>query len=174
MNSEGKSAARDVRNTRNDPLPLFGPAGTSSQIDESFAGMLGSSSMAMTPEQWLAAYRKAWLDRDADAAAALFTEDATYAEQPYQDAFVGRREVRDYWARVTAIQANIDMKYGTPITLGNRTAVEWWTTLTNDGAPISLSGVFMLTFDKSGLCRSLREYWQFGEGTKTPNPGWGG
>ena len=130
--------------------------------------------MTMTPQQWLAAYRKAWIERDADAAAAIFTEDATYAEQPYQDAFVGRKGVRDYWARVTATQSDIEMKYGEPITVGNRTAVEWWTTLKNGGVPITLAGAFILTFDKAGLCRTLREYWAFVEGTKAPKKGWGG
>jgi hypothetical protein len=129
--------------------------------------------MAMTPDQWLEAYRKAWIERDADAAAALFAADATYAEQPYQEAFVGRAGVRDYWARVTAGQANIDVRYGTPITVGHRTAVEWWTTLTNGGTPITLAGAFILTFDSAGLCRTLREYWQFVEGTKAPAQGWG-
>jgi hypothetical protein len=129
--------------------------------------------MAMTPEQWLAAYRSAWIQRDADAAAALFATDATYGEQPYQDAFVGREGVRSYWARVTATQANVEMRYGTPITVGNRTAVEWWTTLENGGVPVTLAGAFVLTFDDGGLCRTLREYWQFAEGTKKPPLGWG-
>jgi hypothetical protein len=129
--------------------------------------------MAMTPTQWLAAYRKAWVERDADAAAALFTEDATYAEQPYETAFPGRVGVHDYWARVTATQSDIAMQFGTPITVGNRTAVEWWTTLKNGGVPITLGGAFILTFDASGLCRTLREYWHFSEGTKTPKQGWG-
>jgi hypothetical protein len=130
--------------------------------------------MSMTPQQWLDAYRRAWIERDADAAAMLFTEDATYAERPYQDAFVGRKAVRDYWTRVTAVQSGIEMKYGSPITVGNRTAVEWWTTLTNDGVPITIAGAFILTFDESGLCRTLREYWLLVEGSKTPMKGWGG
>lgn len=129
--------------------------------------------MAMTPKQWLDAYAKAWVERDPAAAAALFTEDATYAEQPYQDAFAGREGVRSYWARVTATQGNVKIRYGTPVTAGNRTAVEWWTTLENGGTPVTLAGAFILTFDASGLCRSLREYWQFTEGTKEPLPGWG-
>ncbi|WP_428101688.1 nuclear transport factor 2 family protein [Candidatus Rariloculus sp.] len=127
----------------------------------------------MTPTEWLDAYRKAWVERDADAAAELFTQDATYAEQPYQDAFVGRRGIHEYWARVTAAQANVEIRYGTPITVGDRTAVEWWTTLTNDVVPITLAGAFILTFDASGLCRTLREYWSFAEGTKQPKSGWG-
>jgi hypothetical protein len=127
----------------------------------------------MTPIEWLAAYRQAWIECDADAAAALFTEDATYAEQPYQAAFLGRNGVRDYWARVTATQTAIEIKYGEPITVGDRTAVEWWATLTNGGVPVTLAGAFMLTFDASGLCRTLREYWHIAEGTKDPKTGWG-
>jgi hypothetical protein len=46
-------------------------------------------------------------------------------------------------------------------------------TLTGDGAPITLAGEFMLTFDESGLCRTLREYWHFAEGAQSPPPGWG-
>ncbi|HVG55182.1 MAG TPA: nuclear transport factor 2 family protein, partial [Vicinamibacterales bacterium] len=141
--------------------------------DARMGGCYGLRSMPMAPAEWLAAYRTAWLQRDADAAAALFTEDATYGEQPYQDAFAGPAAVREYWARVTAAQSNIEMRYGTPITVGNRTAVEWWTTLVNDGAPITLAGAFILTFDASGRCRSLREYWQFTDGTHEPKPGWG-
>jgi SnoaL-like domain len=129
--------------------------------------------MIMTPAQWLEAYRKAWTNRDPAAAAALFTADATYAEQPYQEPFVGSKGVRDYWARVTATQDKVELRYGTPITVGNRTAVEWWATLTNGGTPITLAGSFMLTFDDAGLCRTLREYWLFVEGTKRPLPGWG-
>ena len=129
--------------------------------------------MRYTPEQWLAAYRRAWIDRDAAAAAALFTADATYAEQPYQAAFVGSTGVRDYWARVTATHSDVEVRYGTLFTVGQRTCVEWWTTLKNGGVPVTLAGAFILTFDATGLCSSLREYWHFAEGTKLPASGWG-
>lgn len=129
--------------------------------------------MATTPQEWLDAYARAWVERDPDAAAALFTPDATYGEQPYQQAFAGRDGVREYWARVTATQSDVRLRYGTPITVGQRTAVEWWATLKNGGVPITLAGAFILTFDGEGLCRSLREYWLFTEGTKEPPPGWG-
>ena len=127
----------------------------------------------MTPTQWLDAYRLAWINRDAAAAAALFTLDATYTEQPYQAAFTGRQGVHDYWARVTATQSAVAMKYGKVLTSGNRTAVEWWTTLENNNFAITLAGSFMLEFDESGLCRCLREYWHFAEGTQQSLPGWG-
>jgi hypothetical protein len=50
---------------------------------------------SMTPDEWLAAYRTAWIERDPEAAAALFTADSTYLEQPYDEAFVGPQGVRD-------------------------------------------------------------------------------
>jgi hypothetical protein len=129
--------------------------------------------VSYTPEEWLAAYRKAWIERDPDAAAALFTDDATYQEQPYAEAYAGPQGVRDYCASVTATQADVELEYGTPLVLGDRTAVEWWVTLVNAGVEITLAGEFMLRFDESGLCRDLREYWHFTEGKHTPPPGWG-
>jgi SnoaL-like domain len=129
--------------------------------------------MPMTVADWLAGYRKAWMDRDADAAAALFTENASYRVQPYEEAHVGPAGVHAYWAGVTATQDAVELRYGTPVVEGNRAAVEWWVTLLSDGAEITLAGEFMLRFDENGLCEELREYWQFAEGKLEPPAGWG-
>jgi hypothetical protein len=56
---------------------------------------------------------------------------------------------------------------------GPRAAAEWWVNLRSSGAEVTLAGEFMLTFARNGLCRSLREYWFFGEGRLSPPPGWG-
>jgi hypothetical protein len=122
---------------------------------------------------WLGRYRRAWIDRDAAAAGALFTEDAIYREQPFQPPFVGRAAIRDYWTRVTTGQRDVELRYGQPVADGNRLAVEWWANLINDGAPVTLAGEFLLTFNERGECRELREYWIFAEGRKDPPEGWG-
>jgi hypothetical protein len=129
--------------------------------------------MALTPDEWLAAYREAWIERDPAAAAALFTDDATYQEQPYEEAIAGSAGVRDYWATTTATQRDVDLRYGTPLVVGSRVAVEWWVTLANGGAEITLAGSFMLKFDDTGLCSELREYWHVAEGRRRPPSGWG-
>jgi ketosteroid isomerase-like protein len=123
--------------------------------------------------RWLEGYRLAWVQRDPDAAAALFTPDAVYQEQAFQPAFVGREAIRNYWATVTATQSDIELRYGRPVVQGRKAAVEWWTNLRNDGADVTLAGEFMLTFARPGLCSSLREYWFFSEGRLSPPPGWG-
>lgn len=129
--------------------------------------------MAIDVQGWLEAYARAWEERDADAAAALFTEDAVYQEQPYEEPYRGRAGVHEYWSKVTATQSDVRMRYGTPIVDGHRAAVEWWVTLKNDGFELTLAGEFVLVFDDRGLVRVLREYWHFGEGAREPAAGWG-
>ena len=122
---------------------------------------------------WLARYRRAWIERDAAAAGQLFTEDATYREQPFQPPFVGREAIRNYWANVTASQTGVELRYGKSISDGRRLAVEWWANLqTNDG-PLTLAGEFLLLFAATGECRELREYWVLTQGRVEPPPGWG-
>ena len=123
--------------------------------------------------EWLEAYKKAWERRDANAAAALFTEDATYHEKPYDPPLRGSAGVHAYWTKVTATQSDVRLSWGAPVVEGNRAAVQWWTNLKNDGADITLAGAMFLTFATDGRCTDLTEYWHFGEGELAPQPGWG-
>jgi len=127
----------------------------------------------MNYDEWLDRYRQAWIERDADLAGTLFTDDAIYREQPFQKPFIGRDAIRQYWYTVTRSQSAIELTYGAPVFAGPRAAVEWWANLLNDGKPITLAGEFLLTFDNNGQCRELREYWILTEGRITPPDGWG-
>ena len=129
--------------------------------------------MSLTVTEWIDGYRAAWETRDPDAAAALFTEDASYRDTPYSEPPLGRDGVRDYWAGVTATQEDVAFLSGTPVVEGDRAAVEWWVTMLNGGAEVTLAGEFLLRFDENGLCRELREYWHYSEGRLAPPEGWG-
>lgn len=129
--------------------------------------------MSLSVTQWLDGYRKAWEERDTAAVVGLFTEDAIYREQPYEAPFLGRAGIGDYWTKVTATQDDVRLRYGTPIVDGRHAAVEWWVTMRNGGADVSLAGEFWLSFDDAGLCSELREYWHFAEGRQSPPDGWG-
>jgi len=123
--------------------------------------------------EWLERYRRAWIERDADAAGRLFTDDAIYREQPFQPPFVGRVAIQDYWARVTASQTKVELRYGRSIVDGPRLAVEWWANLETADGPLTLAGEFLLRFSGSGQCQELREYWILSQGRIEPPPGWG-
>jgi ketosteroid isomerase-like protein len=110
---------------------------------------------------WLSGYEAAWEQRDAAAAAQLFTADADYHETAYADPFRGRDGIRAYWASVTADQQDIDFESSIVAINGNTGVARWSARLTNasSGAPVELDGVFVLVFDAGGLCSELREWW---------------
>jgi ketosteroid isomerase-like protein len=112
-------------------------------------------------EAWLAGYESAWEERDADAAAALFSDDALYYEDPYSDPFEGPAGIRQYWANVTADQRNVDFESSIVGIVGSTGVARWSArfTLASNGADVELNGIFLLDFDTDGKCRQLREWW---------------
>jgi ketosteroid isomerase-like protein len=112
-------------------------------------------------EDWLARYEEAWVERDPARAAALFTENAVYHEMPFDAPKAGRSGIRDYWATVTADQRDVDFTSNV-VAVSGRTAVARWAAKlksASSGVRVELDGIFVLTFDDSGLCSELREWW---------------
>jgi uncharacterized protein (TIGR02246 family) len=112
-------------------------------------------------EKWLAGYERAWETRDAARAAELFAPNASYYEMPFDAPKAGQAGIREYWSSVTADQRDIDFK-SQVISVSGQTGVAHWSatfTAASTGARIELDGVFVLTFDSSGRCSELREWW---------------
>ena len=110
---------------------------------------------------WLDAYGDAWESRDADAAAQIFAEDATYQVTPYEEPHAGQEGVRQYWAGVTENQRNVQFDYQ-PIAVDGDTGIAHWSAqfdIDPDGHHLELDGIFVLKFDDDGKCRQLREWW---------------
>jgi ketosteroid isomerase-like protein len=124
-------------------------------------------------QEWLEAYRRAWEEGDPEAAAALFTDDAVYRSHPFRDPHVGREGILAYWAGATATQADVGVRFGEPVVAGSAVCVEWWATMRDEGAWITLPGCLYLHFAADGRCRELREYWHLADGRREPPPGWG-
>jgi hypothetical protein len=126
-------------------------------------------------QEWINGYGRAWEARDADAAAGLFTPDAVYRDHPLGTAHVGQDGVRSYWANVTSTQDRVEVRFGTPIVSADerRAAVEWWVTMLNDQAEVTLTGILFLRFASDGRCEELREAWHFEAGRHEPPAGWG-
>ena len=112
-------------------------------------------------EAWLTRYEQAWEQRDPAQAAALFTDNASYHEMPFDAPKAGRAGIRDYWATVTADQRDVDFKSQVVAVNGRTGVARWSASLTSaaSGARVELDGVFVLQFDSNGLCSELREWW---------------
>ena len=131
------------------------------------------SSVPRSLDGWVEGYKLAWENRDSDAVAALFTPDATYRSNIFEDAHRGRAGVMAYWESVTRSQSDVRVQMGNPFVDGSRVSVEFWTTMKVDLEEVTLPGCLLLDFDDNWLCRRLREYWHFAPGTKEPPAGWG-
>jgi len=88
----------------------------------------------------------------------LFTEDARYRSSPFDEPYVGHAQLRDYWRRAAGGQLETKVRMGRAIADGNRVAVEWWTTMIDDGEQKTLPGCLWLRLESDGRCSDLREY----------------
>jgi nuclear transport factor 2 (NTF2) superfamily protein len=123
--------------------------------------------------EWIESYARAWETADEDLVASLFTGNARYRSSPFREPFRGLEEIRDYWRRGAGSQRQTHVRMGRAFVDGNRVAVEWWTTMIDDGAEVTLPGCLLLRFDEDGLCADLREYWHLEPGRHDAFPGWG-
>jgi len=122
---------------------------------------------------WIEAYGRAWEAGDEDLVVSLFTDDASYRSSPFREPFRGRDEIRAYWRRGAGAQLDKRVRVGTPFVHGSRVAVEWWTTMVDEGEAVTLPGCLLLRFEADGRCGDLREYWHVETGTREPFAGWG-
>jgi limonene-1,2-epoxide hydrolase len=133
------------------------------------AGFLATLTVAveakpLTPaalEAWLARYGAAWEGLDPKLAGSLFTEDAIYQENPYEDPWKGRAGVEKYWRTETADHSDVHFESKVVAVDGNIGVAQWTAefTLKSNGVIIEIDGVFVLEFDANGQCSSLREWW---------------
>jgi hypothetical protein len=132
------------------------------------AGTAGGADLTVAAlESWLARYGAAWETRDATAAGALFTIDARYHEAPFDEPKMGRAGIEEYWRSVTADQREVQFE-SRVIAVNGNTGVAHWSAkvrLESTRAIVELDGMFVLEFDPTGQCSSLREWWQVRGGT---------
>lgn len=110
---------------------------------------------------WLDAYGRAWSNRDPQAVADLFTEDAVYLETPYQDPIRGRAGVVRYWEHLPRTQEDIRFRHEVLSFAGDTGLAHWWASFARipSGKRVHLDGVLVATFATAGKCRLFREWW---------------
>lgn len=113
--------------------------------------------------RWLDAYGEAWEKQDPGAAAALFTEQGTYAWGPFGAPIAGRDAIQRAWE--VATQGNqSEIQFGhepLAITEDGRGIARWWASMKSvqTGDAVRMEGIFLVTVDEAGLCSEFREWW---------------
>lgn len=66
--------------------------------------------MPLDVSGWIAAYGRARREKDPNAVAALFTDQAVYRSSPLREPNVGRASIREYWSSAVADQERLTMQ----------------------------------------------------------------
>jgi predicted SnoaL-like aldol condensation-catalyzing enzyme len=78
-----------------------------------------------------------------------------------------------YLTREFPREQAIECRFGEPIAEGDRAAVEWWASWTEDGRELTLAGATILRFDDEGRVVEHVDYWNEADGRVSPFDGWG-
>jgi hypothetical protein len=120
--------------------------------------------MAMTLQafdDWLNSYGLAWESRNAQAAADLYAEDATYQVTPFLEPLRGKQAILDYWTHVAQTQQKIQFGCEILAITYDHGIARWWASfvVVPPGLQTKLDGILLISLDENGRCRSLREWW---------------
>ncbi|MDE3088303.1 MAG: nuclear transport factor 2 family protein [Chloroflexota bacterium] len=115
----------------------------------------------LSARAWLSALAHAWQTQDADAMAALFTEDATEQVDPFETPVRGREHLRKGFAWWMRDQGDIQIIFGNVDVIGARFYAEvdaaW--RVASTGEKIQERG--LLVCDMAGdKVRAMREFWK--------------
>ena len=112
-------------------------------------------------KSWLDAYGNAWESRNPEAATALFTENGTYQVTPFLEPLRGRKAIYEYWCEIVRSEENIRFAYEVLVAHGELNIARWSASfvIVPPGLQTRLDGVFLISLDDEGRCKSLQEWW---------------
>lgn len=102
-------------------------------------------------DTWLNNFRDNWLSKNVDAVLALFTDTVEYWETPYRR-IIGVDALRAEWGAILA-QNNVDLKFDTFSSVGDKHTVLWSLLYVNDKAENQVwAGTYLIMLDSFGKC----------------------
>jgi len=107
-------------------------------------------------DAWIKEYVHAWRSNDPESIAALFTEDAMYAYNPWEEPLKGRKEIVADWLREPDHPDSWQADYRPMLIQGNRALV---TGLTRYADGKTYSNLFVIDFDDEGRCHAFTEWY---------------
>lgn len=135
------------------------------QVASNATGKLCRATVHMNVEQfksWLETYGRAWEARDPQAAADLFSEDATYQERPFSEPMRGRSSIFEYWSHVARTWERVQFAYEIVTVTEESGIAHWWASMTHvrSREGVRLDGIFIISLDNQNRCKKLQEWWQ--------------
>ncbi len=116
----------------------------------------------VTFTHWMDTIGRAWVTRDPQLAADLFTGDATYHENPFDEPLRGRDAIYQYWAKLPQEQDQIVFDYKVLEVTPTAGVASWTVAFVRlpSGAKARLEGVLIARFKEgSNRAFAFQEWW---------------
>jgi SnoaL-like domain len=106
--------------------------------------------------RWAEVWSRAWPRADADAIAALYADHAIFYSHPFR----APQTPAEYVAWAFGEQVEAECRFGEPVAVDDRAAVDWWAVITDrDGGRQTVAGTSLLRFNADGLVVEQRDVW---------------
>jgi hypothetical protein len=96
--------------------------------------------------------------KDVEAIVVLYSDSVRYRALVLREPELGVVGVRADLQRTFGEEDAIECRFGEPVAGGDRAAVEWWSSWTDDGNDLTMAGVTVLRFDADGMVVDHRDY----------------
>jgi uncharacterized protein (TIGR02246 family) len=114
-------------------------------------------------KSWLDLYGFAWKNRDPQALADLFTDDATFHVNPFSEPLHGRSAILDYFSTVIRSQEQIQFDYEVLEATQDTGIAHWWASFVHvfTKTKVKLDGIFIMTLYGERHCKVLKQWWHW-------------
>jgi hypothetical protein len=116
----------------------------------------------MTPErvaQWIDGYLEAWKSYDPAAIEALFTQDARYAYNPWDEPLRGSAAIVESWRSEQDEPGTWEADYSVASVQEDSAIIVGETRYVTGSGTKTYSNLFQVTFDTDGRCSSFVEWY---------------
>ncbi|QIS14188.1 nuclear transport factor 2 family protein [Nocardia arthritidis] len=122
--------------------------------------------------RWARQYEQAWGAMDLARMGQRYAPDCV-GQHPFQDVVKGRDARVANLARIFPTVERYEVRFGTPYTRDNSSAVEYWVTSYGiDGSELTLAGVSLQEHTADGSATNVRDYLLMQPGIHTPPITW--
>ena len=110
---------------------------------------------------WLDGYSQAWGTYDAEQIGALFSEDAEYHYDPFQQPVRGRDAIVADWLKDRDQAGTYEGRYRPVLVAGDQAVARGYSRYfdTNGAVRDEYDNLFLLRFDADGRCAEYREWY---------------
>ena len=119
-------------------------------------------------QTWMDIYGKASEENDPQTSANLFTQDASYYENPFDKPIIGRDAIYAYWNKGAQTLTEKQSTYQILCVKDNLGIARWQSKFAaiESGKHVALDCLFVVEFNEEGLCKTFREWWHLRETTR--------